>query len=77
MIRKMLIILALFLFTVILSIVLTLIAMNIGGNYFTDFEFLGGRGYEATGSLGTIGGIVLGLILSILVYINLRKRHII
>ena len=32
---------------------------NIGGNYFTDFTFNGVRGYEATGQIGSIVGVVL------------------
>ena len=40
-----------------------LIGMDIGGNYFTSFEFNGVRGYEATGQIGFIVGIlVFGLI---------------
>ena len=41
------------------------IGINVGGNYFPDFEFLGGRGYEATGYLGAIIGGVLALIVSL------------
>lgn len=37
--------------------------IQIGGNYFTSFEFLGTRGYEATGLIGSWVGLVLfGLI---------------
>jgi hypothetical protein len=37
--------------------------IQIGGNYFTSFEFLGTRGYEATGLIGSWVGVVLfGLI---------------
>ncbi|MFA5761833.1 MAG: hypothetical protein WC877_08765 [Dehalococcoidales bacterium] len=45
----------------IIGLVLGLIAgMNIGGNYFVDFEFGGVRGYEAVGKIGAILGTVLG-----------------
>lgn len=51
----------------VLGVVLALIGLfvgtNIGGNYFPDFEFLGGRGYEATGYLGGIIGALLGLLI--------------
>ena len=33
---------------------------TIGGNFMTDFTFLGGRGYEATGLIGIIFGLPLG-----------------
>lgn len=40
-----------------------LIGMDVGGNYFTDFEFGGVRGYEATGKLGSILGGIFGALL--------------
>ena len=43
----------------------TLIGVLYGGNYATDFVFMGVRGYEATGQLGGILGLVLGCALSI------------
>lgn len=48
--------------------------MNIGGNYFPDFEFMSGRGYEATGYLGAIIGAVIGMLLGILLGIKLSGR---
>ena len=30
--------------------------MNIGGNHLSEFEFMGGRGYEAVGYLGALVG---------------------
>ena len=45
--------------------ILGLIAgMLIGGNFFTEFEFNGVRGYEATSQLGFILGAVGGLLTS-------------
>lgn len=41
------------------------IGVNIGGNYFTSFEFMNGRGYEAVGYLGAIIGAAIGMILGI------------
>ena len=50
---------------ILLGLILGLfIGTNVGGNYFPDFEFLGGRGYEATGYLGAIIGGILALIAS-------------
>jgi hypothetical protein len=37
--------------------------IQIGGNYFTSFEFLGNRGYEATGLIGSwVGLVIFGLL---------------
>ena len=33
-----------------------------GGNYFTEFEFLGVRGYEALGQVSFIIGTLIGLV---------------
>lgn len=39
-----------------------LIGMNIGGNYFSTFEFGSWTGYEATGMIGLmVGGLLGGL----------------
>lgn len=51
----------------LLSIIGLFIGVNLGGNYFTSFEFLGGRGYEATGYLGAIVGAVIGVLLGVFV----------
>ncbi len=45
---------------VLFNIVFYIIAATIGGNYMTDFTFMGRRGYEATGMLGVIFGLLLG-----------------
>lgn len=39
---------------VILSLIGLFIGMNIGGNYFTNFEFMDQRGYELGGYLGAL-----------------------
>ncbi|MDN6194756.1 MAG: hypothetical protein L0I88_06960 [Alkalibacterium sp.] len=39
------------------------IGMNLGGNYFTSFEFMSSRGYEAVGYLAAIVGAVIGMLL--------------
>lgn len=44
-----------------------MIGVNVGGNYFTSFEFLGGRGYEASGYLGAIVGALVGLVIGALI----------
>jgi len=36
-----------------------IIGIQIGGNYFTAFVFLGQRGYEATGHIGSWIGLAL------------------
>jgi hypothetical protein len=33
---------------------------NIGGNYFTEFQAFGRQGYEATGMIGVILGLIIG-----------------
>ena len=51
-----------------------LTGMNIGGNYFTDFVFMGSRGYEATGTIGSIIGVTLGALAGGLLARLLLKR---
>lgn len=51
---------------VILSLIGLVIGMNVGGNYFTSFEFMDQRGYEAVGYLGAIIGAVVGALLGVL-----------
>ena len=60
--------------TFIMTIVGLLVGMTIGGNFFVDFEFLGGRGYEAMGTLGSIVGFVLGVVLTIFIILRYRNR---
>ena len=48
------------------------IAIVVGGNFFTNFEFAGGRGYEATGGIGLLIGVVFGT--PTLVYAFTRRR---
>lgn len=61
MIRK---ILFMFVIASILAIIGLFIGANIGGNFFPNFEFMGGRGYEATGYLGALIGALIGLLLA-------------
>lgn len=49
------------------------IGMNIGGNYYPEFEFMGNTGYEATGYLGGLIGAIIGLLLG--VYLGLRFQN--
>lgn len=58
-------------FAVVLGLIGLFIGTNIGGNYFPNFEFFGGKGYEATGYLGALIGALLGLFLGVL----LGKRN--
>jgi hypothetical protein len=53
------------LLTLVSGIAGMLIGALYGGNYATNFVFMGVRGYEATGQLGMILGLVLGAGLSI------------
>jgi amino acid transporter len=53
----------------------TMIGMNIGGNYFTSFTFLGLRGYEATGQIGMVVGGVLFAIIGYLVIKIISKQR--
>ncbi len=48
----------------ILGMVGMLIGALIGGNFATSFQFNGVRGYEATGQVGFIIGISLGVFVS-------------
>jgi hypothetical protein len=53
----------------------TVTGMNIGGNYFTDFVFMGARGYEATGIIGSFVGVTLGVLAGILISRLLLKKR--
>ncbi|RMF63628.1 MAG: hypothetical protein D6743_10455 [Calditrichaeota bacterium] len=39
-----------------------LIGATIGGNMAGDFRFAGNRGYEATGVLGALSGLLVGVV---------------
>ena len=41
-----------------------LVGAYIGGNFATNFQLIGVRGYEATGQVGFILGAALGIIIS-------------
>ena len=45
------------------STIFLFVAVDIGGNYMTNFTFMGERGYEATGILGIMFGLPIGGIL--------------
>lgn len=53
-----------------------IIGAFIGGNFMTEFEFSGVRGYEAVGRIGTVIGATGGALLSILLWIKLVKDKI-
>ncbi len=48
---------------------------DIGGNYLTEFEFAGVRGYEAVGLLGGIIGAAFGAVLGTWLGILLADRR--
>lgn len=52
----------------------TVTGMNIGGNYFTDFVFMGARGYEATGIIGSFVGGALGSVIGIILARLILKK---
>ena len=74
MVKTILLIIAAIIITLILGVVFLLLGMNIGGNYFTDLELFGARGYEATANLGFLLGIFLGLLLSYIFLPKLLKK---
>ena len=45
----------------VLGVIGLFVAMYTGGNYAEDFVFNGVRGYEATGQIGFILGVAIGL----------------
>lgn len=49
--------------------------MYIGGNFFTEFEFGGVRGYEAAGNIGAITGAAIGLPLGALLGVRRADRR--
>lgn len=51
-----------------------ILGANIGGNYFTDFEFWGVRGYEAVGKIGSFAGGFLGALLAILLGVRVGSK---
>lgn len=48
----------------VIGVFCMLIGAWFGGNYAESFQFVGVRGYEATGQIGFIIGAILGIILS-------------
>lgn len=68
MLNKVAIILGLIFFVLISIILMTLVGIFIAGNFFTKFEFFGAIGYEAGGNLGSIFGLIIGIILSLYFY---------
>ena len=60
----------------VIGLVIGLITgMNIGGNHFAEFEFMGGRGYEAVGYLGALIGAAVGMLLGVLLGIKLSEKR--
>jgi len=60
---------------VVLAVVGLVVGAAFGGNYATEFEFNGMRGYEATGQLGAILGFVAGALLGALLVCFRTKRR--
>jgi hypothetical protein len=51
-----------------------IVGATYGGNYATDFEFSGLRGYEATGLIGAVLGFVCGAALGSYLVDRLTRR---
>lgn len=71
--KKIMLVITLILVTIVFSILLLLIGATIGGNFFTDFEMFGRRGYEATGNIGLFLGVLLGSFISVTIYKKIYK----
>ncbi len=67
----MLEVVAAFVMAVLVVVCLSLVAIGVGGNFMTDFTFLGERGYEAAGVFGIVFGLPLGGMLR--VYVMKRR----
>ncbi len=60
----------------VLGLVLGLIVgADIGGNYFTDFELGGLRGYEAVGNIGAWAGAVIGALLGAILGVKMSDKR--
>lgn len=64
MLKTVLRVLAVILVGFVSGIIGWIVGALLGGNYAEQFVFNGVRGYEATGQLGFIFGILIGIILS-------------
>jgi hypothetical protein len=60
---------------VLLGVAGWVVGATIGGNFATDFEFNGLRGYEAVGQIGLIAGLVIGGLLCGWLVWRLTKRR--
>ena len=64
----------LFIIPLLCALAFLIIGVQIGGNYFTDFEAFGGRGYEATGTLGMYIGLGIGLVIDLYLFVRRGKK---
>lgn len=60
---------------IFLSLIGLFVGINIGGNYFTGFQFMGGTGYEAVGYLGALIGAIVGVLLGVFLEIKCSNRR--
>ena len=58
----------------VIALIGLVVGVTYGGNYATDFEFNGLRGYEATGQIGAVFGFVAGGSLGAYLVARLSKR---
>ncbi len=61
-------------FGVLFGILCWLSGAYIGGNYAVDFRFLGVRGYEAMGLLGSIVGLFGGCALGLYIVFKYQRK---
>jgi len=73
MLKNILRIIVIIVITLVSGIIGLVIGALIGGNYAQEFVFDGVKGYEATGQLGFILGVVAGLLLSAWFMVRRKK----
>ena len=57
------------------AVVGLLVGATIGGNMAVDFRFAGNRGYEATGVVGALIGLAIGVISGALAFARLPRKN--
>jgi len=59
---------------IVVALIGLIVGATYGGNYATDFEFNGVRGYEATGQIGAVIGFIAGCPLCAYLVARLTNR---
>lgn len=60
---------------IVAALVGLIVGAAYGGNFATDFEFNGVRGYEATGQIGAVLGFLIGAPVSAYLIARLARRR--